>query len=162
MTISMLCPECGHKLAIPDRMAAKKAGCVHCKARFIVPDADAPTVRVSILDEFDENAGLPADANLPSDIAMPASLSSLERMDIDGGDNLSPAFQKAAEAEAAAGVSYDAEALGCVFWGLAFFLPPVTLIWSFFLPKGHPQKGLAFGVSGGFLVLGVVLFALLG
>ncbi len=158
--IEMICPHCGHQLRIPERFAGQKAGCIHCKGRFQVPDAPI------------------AVDSIPQDDFAPRSISSLESMDIDGGlvggpvggaslsslgladaddsAGLSPVFAQAVQAQTAATA---ADQLGCLFWGLAFHLPPVALIWAFFLPKGHSQKAAGLGVSAGFLLLAIVLIA---
>ena len=163
--IEMICPHCGHQLRIPERFAGQKAGCIHCKGRFQVPDAPI------------------AVDPIPGDEFAPRSISSLERMDIDGGDDLvggpmggaslsslgleeaddsaglSPVFAQAVQAGQARTAATAADQLGCLFWGLAFHLPPVALIWAFFLPKGHSQKAAGLGVSAGFLLLAIVLIA---
>lgn len=136
--IEMPCPHCGRKLSIPDSFAGQKGGCIHCKGRFTVPDAPA------------------ADLGLLGDDFAPMSPSALEQMDIDDGGELSPAFAEAAQAASVQAVS-AAERLGCFFWGLAFHLPPVALVWALFLPKGHSQKAVGLGVSAGFLLLAIVL-----
>ena len=168
-TIDMLCPHCGHQLRIPQRFAGQKAGCIHCKGRFQVPDApvvadaapdDEFTPRsLSSLQRMDIDRG--GDPETGDPIGGPLggmSLSSLENLDIDIGDGESSAFTEAAKAGAEQ-AAYAAESLGCLFWGLAFHLPPAALVWAFFLPKGHVQKGIGLGVSSGFLLLAIGLFA---
>ena len=88
-----------------------------------------------------------------------ASLSSLGLEEADDSAGLSPVFAEAVQAGQAQTAATAADQLGCLFWGLAFHLPPVALIWAFFLPKGHSQKAAGLGVSAGFLLLAIVLIA---
>lgn len=163
--IEMDCPHCGHHLRIPDKYAGRKGGCVHCKGRFQLPEApQSPQFDVTAqggAPPFQQET-IPGDV-LPDDEFMPRSLSSLERMDIDAGAGLSPAFEKAEQESRARAVetAYGPEGLGCLFWGLAFHLPPVALVWALTLPKEHESKKRAIGVSGGFLLLAVLLIVLL-
>lgn len=164
--IEMLCPHCGHQLRIPTSFGGTRAGCIHCKGRFVVPDA--PMVDIgppgdhftpmspSTLEQMDIDGG--GDPPSLGGVGGPKggmSLSALERLDIDGAD-LSPAFAHPAHAGPAQAVS-AADELGCLFWGLAFHLPPVALVWALFLPKGHSQKAVGLGVSAGFLLLAIVV-----
>lgn len=159
--IEMLCPHCGHQLRIPDRFAGQKGGCIHCKGRFTVPDA--PDVDIELLGDNFGPMSPSALEQMDIDgggVGGPEggiSLSALERMDIDGdGEELSPAIAEAAQAASVQAASAS-DTLGCFFWGLAFHLPPVALVWALFLPKGHSQKAVGLGVSAGFLLLAIVL-----
>ena len=169
--IEMLCPHCGHQLRIPETYAGQKAGCVHCKGRFQVPNppvaadpipGDEFTPRsLSSLESMDIDsggAGDPASGGRAGGPVGGVSLSSLENMDIDVGDGVSPAFTDAARAQVGQATP-AADQLGCFFWGLAFHLPPIALVWAFFLPKGHSQKAVGLGVSAGFLLLAIILIA---
>ena len=168
--IEMLCPHCGHQLRIPEVYAGQRAGCIHCKGRFQVPDAPSapnPTPgdefvprSLSMLERMDIDSGEdPASAGLVGGPAGGMSLSALGRLDIDDSSGSSPAFGEAAQSEQAGPAPAAADQLGCLFWGLAFHLPPVALVWALFLPKGHSQKKVGLGVSAGFLLLAIVLIA---
>lgn len=166
--IEMLCPHCGHQLLIPERFAGKKAGCIHCKGRFQVPGAPVAAVpgleeefaprSLSSLEQMDIDGGGDLVAGDPSG-GLPggASLSSLEGFDIDGSGGTS-AFAEA-EQDKVRQAEIAGESLGCLYWGLAFHLPPAALIWALFLPKGHSQKAIGIGVSSGFLLLMIALIA---
>ena len=169
--IEMLCPHCGHQLRIPEAYAGQKAGCIHCKGRFQVPDAPvaadpipgdefAPRSLADLESMDIDGGGDPASGASVGGPVGGVSLSSLENMEIDVGDDVSPAFSDAAKAQAESAAS-AADALGCLFWGLAFHVPPVALVWAFFLPKGHSQKAVGLSVSAGFLLLAIVLIAAL-
>ena len=160
--IEMICPHCGHQLRVPERFAGQKAGCVHYKGRFQVPDApiavdsipqdDFALRSLSNLESMDIDGG----GGLVGGPLGGASLSSLGLEEADDSAGLSPVFAQAVQAPTAATA---ADQLGCLFWGLAFHLPPVALIWAFLLPKGHSQKAAGLGVSAGFLLLAIVLIA---
>ncbi len=168
--IEMLCPNCGHQLRIDARYAGQKGGCVHCKGRFQVPDGPVLTVTdsdnefmdrsISSLERMDIDGGDSAEGDVLGGAIVGASLSSLENFELDGGGSGggTSAFAEAEQAgvrEAA----IAAESLGCLYWGLAFHLPPVALIWALCLPKGHSQKAVGLGVSCGFLLLAIALVA---
>ena len=166
-TIEMPCPHCGHQLRIPEVYAGQKAGCIHCKGRFQVPDAPVAADpefmprSLSSLESMDidgSGAGDPASGDLAGGPVGGVSLSSLENMNIDVGESVSPASAEAARAQVGQAAS-AADQLGCFFWGLAFHLPPIALVWAFFLPKGHSQKTVGLGVSAGFLLLAIILIA---
>ncbi len=170
--IEMLCPHCGHQLNIPERYVGQKAGCIHCKGRFQVPDAPLAVDpipgdefmprSISSLESMDiDGGGDPAAGDLVGGPAGGMSLSALGGSDADDSADLSPAFAAAAQAGQAGTASAAADELGCFFWGLAFHLPPVALVWAFFLPKGHSQKAVGLGVSAGFLLLAIILVAAL-
>ena len=167
--IEMLCPHCGHQLRIPAAYAGQKAGCIHCKGRFQVPDTPVAADPVpgdefaprslADLESMDiDGGGDPASGGSVGGPVGGVSLSSLENMDIDVGDGVSPAFAGSARAQVGPSAS-AADPLGCLFWGLAFHMPPIALVWAFFLPKGHSQKAVGLGVSAGFLLLAIVLIA---
>lgn len=166
--IKMPCPHCGHQLLIPERYAGQRAGCAHCKGRFVVPDAPVGAVpeseeefaprSISSLERMDiDGSGDLVAGDLSGGLAGGASLSSLENFDLDGGGETS-AFSEV-ERERVQQVEIAGESLGCLYWGLAFHLPPVALIWALFLPKGHSQKAIGLGVSSGFLLLAIALIA---
>ena len=49
MPIQTTCPKCSARFTMADNLAGKKARCKNCKAVFVVPDDDVPT-----LEEVDE------------------------------------------------------------------------------------------------------------
>ncbi len=160
--IEMLCPHCGHQLRIPDRFAGQKGGCIHCKGRFTVPDGSAGDLE-KLSGDFSLMSPsalgrVEIDGGGVEDPGAGMSLSALERMDIEDGEDPSSVFAEA-EQGALAQTPFEDDTLGCFFWVLAFHLPPVALIWALFLPKGHSQKAVGLGVSAGFLLLAVGLMA---
>ncbi len=163
--IETLCPHCGHQLRIPARFAGQKAGCIHCKGRFQVPDAPVAVDPIPN-DEFAprsisslESMDIDGDRDEVGGPTGGVSLSALGRSDADDSAGLSPVFAEAVQAGQARTAPTAADELGCLFWGLAFHLPPIALVWAFFLPKGHSQKAAGLGVSAGFLLLAIVLIA---
>lgn len=116
----------------------------------VVPAADVPVPAPEIPT---------ADVSGFSAIEKPKS--SGQGFDVD--DSMGPSFGGGALAAASASASASSQ-LGCLYWGLAFFLPPVALAWAFFVPKDHEQRTMALVVSlsmsvlmGACLGLGVVL-----
>ena len=139
--IELLCPECGHPLKVPERFIGQKAGCKHCKGRFIVPGPSS-TETDAIEDP------------LPGEDLMPTSFSKLDTIDIDEGPS---AFDDAGPQPDTASASAG---LGCLYWGLAFFVPPIALIWAAMLPSGDSQKPWALAASGVMTIVLALCFTL--
>ena len=145
--IEMKCPHCGHQLRIADKYAGRKGGCKHCRGSFQVPHRDlsqspvavAPTkpMRVPIEPESTSLDSLRHRAPGPDE-------------DLDSG--LESRSSGAGPAGAFTGNEQSREAmesvvgLGCFFWGLAFFFPPVAFFWALFGAKGHPHRLRGIGV----------------
>lgn len=169
--IEMLCPHCGHQLRIAARYRGQKGGCVHCKGRFQVLDGPVLTASdsddefkersISSLEGMDIDGGdASAEGDLLGGPIVGASLSSLEDFELDGGGGRGGTSAFAEEEQVRVQeAALAAESLGCLYWGLAFHFPPVALVWALFLPKGHSQKAVGLGVSSGFLLLAIALVA---
>lgn len=174
--IEMNCPHCDHTLRIPDKYAGRRGGCKHCRGTFRVPKtiptppprepeqtqepAAAAPASMSNLDNMDDMPALdPEFADRVTGEEVPEPSTKLS--DLDDDDPAGAEAPASARRPRAAQVPGD-EGLGCLFWGTVFFIPPAGLVWSFFVPSGHPAKVRAIVSSVLFCLLAGACIALGG
>lgn len=160
--IELKCPTCGHQLRIPSKYAGQTGGCKYCKGRFIVPEPDsafAPAAPEPVPPFQEPGEGpvttsledLKADVAGTADVAAPAAGLGSAPAALGEGDEHSDAFKETQPWH---------DSLGCLFWGMAFFVPVVGLVLAIRVPKEHPHRTRAIVTTSLSLVLFLVIFGL--
>jgi hypothetical protein len=162
--IEMKCPHCDHQLRINSKYAGKRGGCKHCGGVFVVPNAYAPEASPPqdaappggmALDNMEDLPALdPGFARQMADQPVETVEPSTSLEDLKN-EPLAEGVAVPLPPPLAARISNE-DPLGCVFWGTAFLVPPVGLVWSIMIPAGHPHKARGMAVSAAFSLLAII------
>lgn len=168
--VELSCPGCGHHLRIASKFAGSIGKCKYCGESISVP-----------IESFETPSDL--DSSVPGSGRQDGSQNPASGESHAGGilfdkimDNQKPAVGGVTGLDAPL-ASADPmglgtplppsqpvapltdDALGCLFWGTAFFLPPVGLVWALAIPPDNEQRGKGLLGSTIMLLIAIVTFA---